>query len=286
MGLLGWIFYMIMGIIVYIITLVLDNKYNITKIQKLIISIIIMMFMSGFCFKYAIKYTDNIFLIFVFEMIADVIYTSYFADRDFFDKNENNILFYILLVIVGFVVNQDFINKVSQVFLTGEDLRIILWFLVLIFVYSFMKEKNIMTSKSNDKNRYISVDTVLVNYARLKHKFYDNCDYDNKDLSNIIYSIMIYEDNRRSKVLRNYDYFMFKLNGNKRKLGIMQVESDKFITDSDSIDLVYKKLEKLYKKNTVSTKTKKTVDLYKVIEEFCGDSSDYVKYIFDIIKKF
>ena len=36
MGLLGWLFYMAMGVIFYIILLVIDNKYNITKIQRFV----------------------------------------------------------------------------------------------------------------------------------------------------------------------------------------------------------------------------------------------------------
>ena len=286
MGLLGWIFYMIVGLVFFIILLVIDNKYNITKIQKFVISILLLMIVSGFCFKYAIKYTDNIFLSYVFLMISDVIYTCYFVDRDFFDKTENNIIYYILLVIVGFIINQDFFNKVTQVFLTGEDLRIILWFVGFVFIYSFFKEKNIMTSITKEKEKYMSVDSVLVHYAKLKHKYYDNCCYDNREISNIIYAIMIYEDRCKSKMIRNFDYFMFRLTGNKRKLGIMQVESDKFISDTESIEIVHKKIDKLYKKYTTGTKNKIIVDVDKVLEEYCSENYVYVKYIFDIIKKF
>ena len=231
MGLLGWIFYFIIGLIFFFILGFLNNKYELTKIQKLIISIILMMCVSGFCFKFAIKYTDNIFLVFVFLMVIDIIYNTYFIERDFFDKSERNIEYYILLVIVGFIVNQEFINDVSSVFLTGEDLRIVLWFLSFIFIYNFLKEKNILAENCEIKDKYMSSQAVLVNYAKLRHKFYDECSSDDKELNNIIYAIMIFENSKRSKLLRNYDYFMFRLNGNKRKLGIMQIESKKFITD-------------------------------------------------------
>ena len=53
---------------------------------------------------------------------------------------------------------------------------------------------------------------------------------------------MIYRNSKRSKILRNYDYFMFRMNGKVRKLGIMQVETKRFISDIESIDLVYKKI--------------------------------------------
>lgn len=284
MGLLSWIFYGIMGVLFFIIIGFLDKKYELSKIQKLIISIILLMIVSGICFRWAINYTDNIFLIFVFLMIVDIIYNTYFIERDFFDKKEANIEYYILVIIVGFFVNQEFINSVSQVFLTGEDLRIVLWFLSFVFVYSFMKEKNILVRDSSiTDNRFMSSQSVLVSFAKLKHRFYDDCNFENKDLENIVYSIMILENSRRSKMLRNYDYFMFRLNGNKKKLGIMQVESKKFITDSESIELTAKNLEKLINKNK-SSKVKMQPE--KIIDSYCGNDAAYVKYIFDIVKKF
>lgn len=285
MGLYGWIFYMLCGLMFFLIISIIDNKFSVTKIEKLVISIILMMIVGGYCFRLGINYSDNIFLIYVFLMIYDIIYNSYFIERDFFDKNEKNIEYYIVLIIVGFIVNQEFINNVTEVFLTGEDLRIVLWFLSLIFVYNFIQKKNILSNNKEIKDKYMSTQTVLVNYAKLKHRFYDSCDFSDKEISNIVFAIMIYENSKRSKILRNYDYFMFRLNGNKKKLGIMQVESDKFISDVESIEITYKKLEKLYnKKDSKSTRNTKN-KVYEVIEKYT-DNPEYIKYIFDIIKKF
>lgn len=289
MGLLSWIFYFVVGFVLFLILGLLDNKYSLTKIQKLIISVILMMIVSGFCFRFALNCTDNIFLIFVFLMIIDIIYNTYFIERDFFDKNDKNIEYYILLIIIGFIINQEFINNVSEVFLTGEDLRIVLWFLSFIFVYNFIKEKKILDSSSEIIDKYMSSQTVLINYAKLKHKFYDECSHDSRELSNIVYAIMILKNSKRSKMLRNYDYFLFRLNGNKRKLGIMQVESKKFITDSESIELTFKALEKIINKsNKIGAKNSKTTKFKAddLIKSYCGEEADYVKYIFDIIKKF
>jgi len=290
MGLFSWIFYMIMGIIFFIIIALINQKYGVTKLQKLIISIILMMVTSGACFRLALNYTDDIFLIFVFMMIVDIIYSSYFVEKDFFDKNEKNIEYYIILIILGFIVNQEFINDVYEVFLTGDDLRIILWFLSFIFIYNFVKEKNILSGTTNEV-KYMSSQAVLVSYAKLKHKFYDECSHEDKELSNIVYAIMILKNSKRSKVLRNFDYFMFRLNGNERKLGIMQIESKSFITDSESIQLTFKEIEKIINKGksktnkSTSNKASK-IKALDIIDSYCGEDADYVKYIFDIIKKF
>ena len=134
MGLFGWILYIVFGIITFFIISFIENKYSLTKLHKLIFSNICMIIIAGVLCEFGGYYTDNIFLLFVFMMITDVFYSNYFAGRDFFDREEKKIYYYILLVISGFIINQEFINRVNQVFMTGEDLRLILWFLIIIFL--------------------------------------------------------------------------------------------------------------------------------------------------------
>lgn len=80
--------------------------------------------------------------------------------------------------------------------------------------------------------------------------------------------------------MRNFDCLLFKLNGKKNKFGIMQIESKKFISDSESIDLAYKKILRIY--NSIKTKNK---DYNKVFDKYYGYDNSDVKYIFEIIKK-
>ena len=94
MGLLGWIIYLLLGLFYFSIITFINSKYSITKVQKMIFSIILLMITAGIGFNYAFKYIDNIFLSFVFLMIFDIIYVSYFLEKDFFDKEEKNIYYY------------------------------------------------------------------------------------------------------------------------------------------------------------------------------------------------
>ena len=48
------------------------------------------MITAGIGFNYAIKYIDNIFLSFVFLMIFDIIYVSYFLEKDLFQYKPNH----------------------------------------------------------------------------------------------------------------------------------------------------------------------------------------------------
>ena len=282
MGLIGWIIYIVLGIILFIIINYIDIKYKINRREWLILSIIFMLVFAGILVRLGINYTSDIFLVFVFMMLADIFYNSYILEQDFFSKEDKNIYYYILLIIIGFIINQEFINKVEEVFLTGEDLRLIIWFLVIIYLYKFSISKNIF-SNNKETTKFISKDSILISYVKLKEKYYDECNYDNKDISNIIYSIMIYENKKRSKLLRRIDNFNYKINGGIKKLGIMQVESKKFITDSESINITYKKITKLYDK--YNKKKDKNIS-FKVLDDYLKEESNNVKYIYEVIKKF
>ena len=283
MGLIGWIIYIVLGIILFIIINYIDIKYKINRREWLILSIIFMLVFAGILVRLGINYTSDIFLVFVFMMLADIFYNSYILEQDFFSKEDKNIYYYILLIIIGFIINQEFINKVEEVFLTGEDLRLIIWFLVIIYLYKFSISKNILSTNIKESTKFISKDSILISYVKLKEKYYEECNYDNKDISNIIYSIMIYENKKRSKLLRKIDNFNYKINGGIKKLGIMQVESKKFITDSESINITYKKITKLYDK--YNKKKDKNISL-KVLDDYLKEESNNVKYIYEVIKKF
>ena len=93
---------------------------------------------------------------------------------------------------------------------------------------------------------------------------------------------MILNNYERPSVLRKIDNTMFKINGLPRKLGIMQILSKKFITDSESIEIVCKKIDKLCEKNKSSKK-----DNYKdIFVSYDKKSSDKLIYIYEELKKF
>jgi len=283
MGIIGWMMYILLGIIFFFIISFIDNKYNISKLEKMVISIFFMLLVSGFFSKLGFGFNKDIFIIFIFVLITDIIYSSYFIDQDFFDKQKGNISYYVILLIVAFIINQEFINDVEQVFLTGEDFRLIVWFLLFIFLYKFIDKYHLLKKEDPNTIKYMSNESILISYTKMKLAYNDVCNNKNKDIENIIYSLLIFNNNKRSKILRDYDYFMFRLNGNPRKLGIMQIESKKFITDTDSILLAYKKIEKIVgKKITASTK----INITDVLKNYCKDDYHEVKYIFDIIRKF
>ena len=283
MGLFGWILYFIGSFVLFFSLHFLESKYLLTKLERLIFSIIIWLVISQLFFYLALPYTSDIFLMFVFLLVIDIFYHSYFLEEDFFDKNEGNLAYYILLILMGFFINQEFINKVNNIFLSGEELRILLWFMFTLFLYRFSKERDIFAGVRIGSKRVISSENVLIQYTKFRYRYGKDIKFKNKDIGDLIYAIMIYENHKRTKFFRIYDNFMFKLIGSKKKMGIMQVESDHLISDLESIEIVNGKLEKLYtKKSSLKGKNR----IMGVMEDYCKDNFDEVQNIFDLIQKF
>jgi len=282
-GFFNWIFYIICGLFLFIFIFILKNKFKINNFQSMVFSLLFILIISGICSKYGFsKLNINIFLIFVFEMIFKIIYYSYFLEDDFFDKEENNVLYYVVLIILGYILNIYFINKASYIFLSSDDLRIVIWFIMLLFLYQFFKDNEFFKKvEVNNNKKIISDQKIYVSYARMKSIYNKDINYE-KDINDILYSIMIFENYRRPKFLRSIDNFRYRFDGGVKKLGIMQVKTKKFISDLESIDIVYKKINKLYTKYTVKNKT----DIKKIINDYDKEHSDEIIIIYDKISKF
>ena len=134
-------------------------------------------------------------------------------------------------------------------------------------------------NKLNNKKKLYYQDTeyIVIEYAKFKNKYYNVVSSKYRDLNLLIYSIMIYENYNRSKLMRKFDEFRYKLFSKKGKFGIMQVDSDKYIDDITSIKLVIKKLERIYAKNKDIYKTinyyykvrnKEVLSIYKEVSNF------------------
>lgn len=240
----------------------------------MIFSFIYLLVIAGLFLRFGqSSFNENIFMIIVVEVICQLIYISYFLDKNFFNKEDKYVSFYIFKIILAFFINKELISKVKDVFLSGEDLKIVIWLLIIVYLYQFLKGREISfkTSKENDS---ISRENIVLSFTKLRLLFGDNIDGDRKL---VLYAIMIFQNYNRPKAFRVIDNILFKINQKPRKLGIMQVMSKKFINDYESIEIVSKKVDKLYDKNK---------DDIKVINLYDKNNGKEIALIYEEIKKF
>lgn len=255
------------------------RKYSLSRVQSIVFSILIILVVSGITLRLGwTMFTDNIFVILVFKFLCELVYSGYYLEEDVFKSRDN---FYLLgEVILGFIINQELINKVNDVFLSGNDLKLIIWVLIILYLYKFFKNTDVKNVTDMDA-RVISKEKIVINYAKFKITFGEEITLKEANLKLIVYSIMILGDYRRGEFLRKIDNLVFKLSLKPRKLSIMQIYSKKFITDYDGIELVCKKISK------ISEKCKTGKNSYKeIFKSYDKENCDTLNYIYEELNKF
>ena len=281
MGIIGWILYLVFSMIGFLLLLFIDKKYHITKVDKIILSLLYLFLIAGLFYRLKWNYTESIFVIFIFFFVIDLIYYHTILDKDFFQKEEGNVFYYVVLLILGFFFNQEFINRVNDIFLSGEEIRLLIWIGILFFIYRFAKEKDVFNRVNVSTNSSINEESIMISYAKLKVQYHELLDSEDKDLQTLMYAFMIYYNNSRNKLFRQIDNLKMKIHGSKRRLGIMQVEVDHVISDSLSIEIALDKIKKNYKKSS-----SKKIKIKDAIHAYDMENEKEIESIFDILLKF
>lgn len=271
-----WIGYAILGIVLFIFLTYGERKYQFGKRENFVFSIIYLLVVAGIFSRFGVySFNDNIFMTFVSELFCQLIYISYFLEKEFFNKEDKYLMFYIGKIIVAFLINQELINKVSDVFLSGEDLKIIIWLVIIVYLYQFFKARDNINSTSVKKE--ISKENIVMSFAKLKLIYGEDISISDEDRKLVIYAIMILNNYKRPKIFRKLDNILFKIDNKPRELGIMQIMSKKYINDYESISSACKKIEKLYSKSNNSL---------EVINLYDKDNAKDIGYIYEELKKF
>lgn len=244
---------------------------------------IYLLFFSGICTMFHLtSNNDTVFLVFIFELLLRIIYVNVVQEGNFF-SNKDNIWKYLICFFVVFGLNTFFISKVRMVFLNLEQVKLVIWLLIILYIVYFVKDirvshnRNVLVRKE-DKVLEKRED-VVVQYARLKNKYSCFIHTKYKELIPIIYAIMVYENRNRPLLFRKLDYYMYRFNGRGKKFGVMQIYSKYYIDDENSISIAIRRLEKIYYKITQNHYKDKII-----LEEYYG-KSNVERKVYSILKE-
>lgn len=280
-----FISYILFAFLLFLFLNFLMKKFSLNKIEYILFSNIFLVVVASFAsYFHLATFCDNIFIIIVFEFLIRMLYTTYILEKDFFSKEEHQLLLYLENIIVAYLLNQFIIRRVDMVFLNPEQLKFLLWVFIFIFLYHFLYQGRTSNFKMlvhkqqeiGDKKQYI-----ITQYAKMKQK-YGNDIHVKSNLRLLVYAIMIFENNRRPKFFRQLDYFRYQFDHIPKKQGIMQVDSKKIINDVESIEMVEKKLQ-------TKKKTKKSDDSNAQLLKRLGKKANEIEQIekvYQVIEEF
>ena len=244
------------------------NKKNINKTNHIIITLIYIILISAL----TPNIKENIFLIPILELVIRILINTYIFEKNFFKQNKEEIKIYIISIISSYLLNRIFINNTNNVIPSIEEIKVIIWLLITIYILKLIKKDLDITLKTNEKKEEIfTKEYVVVEYAKFKSKYSDNIKPKTKTLIPIIYSIMIYENYYKSNFKRKIDELLFIITKKPNKFGIMQINSDKVIDDIESINMVIKELEAINN----NYKKQKITDTKLIVKDYIQNNKKY-----------
>lgn len=252
------------------------NKKELSNIQKILIPVIYIIIMSALCSE--IK--ANIYLIVIFEVFLHNFYTNHILNKEILVNKKEYFINSVISILLSVFIYDYFISKVDSVIPQAEEIRPLLWFLIIIFMYNLFKDNFVKVEKTK-KNNFIDRkrEYVVVTYAKLKNKYYRIVKSKNILVNRIVYAIMIYENYKNPVLIRKFSNIINRLVNKESKYGIMQVEAEKEIDDEKSIKLVLTKMEKSYSK---LDKNLNDIDKVSLLLKEKYDDLEYINDIIDI----
>lgn len=132
------------------------------------------------------------------------------------------------------------IEKVDKILPDGKGLIDQMWILIIAFLYELCNRVRVgeqRTIKRKDHYLRARYDKFKGKFGNITGSYFNNDFYEN-----IVYAIMIYEDFNRPFLIRKIEDLRFFITRKPHTLGIMQVTTDKYINDEESVRQAVKKI--------------------------------------------
>lgn len=223
---------------------------------------------------------ENIFLIVIFELFIRNFYISNFSNK------ANNITKFLIEALLSvalclFTYNQ-FISKIDNVLPTPESIKPFLWFLMIVYIYTLCKPQINKVNQMIPEKRTVDKENTIMLFAKYKNKYHKVIKTKNILITNLVYSIMIYNGITKPTALRKATELKGIITTKPVPYGIMQVTSKIKITDEESIGIVVSNFEKQIK----DSKLKENDKVDKLLSEYNNESKQEIKEIYNEITEF
>ncbi len=233
------------------------------------------------------KYVLNIYFVSVYYLAFRLLF-NLATNKALLLNWVEQIVYWVAIIIISYFTYDKFIKIKANILPDFTNIANELWIIILIFLYQVAN--NIKRSSKNTvkrKNNY-----TRTRYMYFKKLYGENIKsiMQNEALEGIGYAILIYEDFNRPKPLRWIETLRFIFTKKPHTLGVMQVLSDRYITDKESVELGMTKIKKAHEKylskSSVSSEDSyewsvmnEIISDYNVGNSYYSEVSNLVEYI-------
>ncbi|MBA8986456.1 hypothetical protein [Sphingobacterium cellulitidis] len=185
-------------------------------------------------------YTVNIYLISLYYVLFRWIFNIAIGRGKLMNWKKQ--LFYAIFIIgLSYFSYINLIIHKKNLFPDFTTIANELWIIIAVFLYSLINSINISSSGA-EKRKYKYIGAVFNKLKTNYSSTIDSLSESNIRLIQIIYAIIIHENFNRPKAYRLIEYLYGIISKKPKTYGVMQVRSDKPISDLKSIELGCQKL--------------------------------------------
>lgn len=191
------------------------------------------------------KFVCNVYLVNIYYILFRLIF-NLATNRGLLLNFYRQFLYWIAIVVISYFTYEKLIKVKTNILPDFTTVANELWIIILIFI--FQVANNLRFSEEATQKRK---DKYLKSRYHYFKRFYGQLIKDltkNEILESIVYAIIIYEDFNRPKIARKVENLKFSLTKKPHTLGVMQVRSDRIISDIESVRLGTEKVVNAYKK--------------------------------------
>ena len=218
-----------------------------------------------------------IFLIPIFELFIRNYYLANVNEE--INNNKKAILSSIISILLVIISYNYFITKVDNVLPTAEEIRPFIWIIIIYVIYTLVDQKQITSIKKTksllNKKEYISMQ-----YAKNKIRYERVINSKNDMINKLVYSLIIFNNYQQPAIYRNTNNYIRHLLNKEVKYGVMQVSSPTPISDEESIKIVIKEFESIFRKS------KKEVTFEQYLIKYNEEEIKEIVNIYEVINSF
>jgi hypothetical protein len=190
------------------------------------------------------KFVWNIFLVNIYYVVFRLLF-NLVTNRGLLLNWYRQFLYWGAIVAISYFTYVKLIKVKANILPDFTTVANELWIIILIFVFQITN--NIRLSEDGTFKR-------KQNYLKSRHNYFMSRygkvikeTTQNEALEAIVFAILIYEDFNRPKAIRIVENIKQRVTKKTLTLGVMQVESDKIISDLESVKLGAEKVVNAYK---------------------------------------
>lgn len=185
------------------------------------------------------RYVDQIYFVSLYYILFRLSF-NLATNRSKLLNWGRQLVYWIGILALSFFAYEKLISARENIFPDFKTFANELWIIILIFLYQTMNNLRFSSARTEQRKENYLTSRLKVYQSRFGDVI--NTLAPSPKLQALIYAVIVYEDFNRPKIVRFFENLTFRITSRSMSLGIMQVRTDKLLTDLQSVELGVKKM--------------------------------------------